>query len=246
MNHIANFRAVEGIDVSGGRIDDGLLFRSAPLADASRNDLHKLTALGIKTIVDLRSPRDAGGSKANRVPSGAEVVSLPVSGEHPGWRALAKRDLPGIWTNVAAPGAANRLMRDTYRSHALDFDSTFGEVIRLAADTDRLPILIHCRQGKDRTGWAIALILEALGAGRPDIVRDYMRSNESAPTIIGGPLLRGATKPLVTVDGSYLRAAYDAVGDRDGSVDEHLTAIGVNGSVRAALTAALVTTSKAS
>jgi protein tyrosine/serine phosphatase len=36
-----------------------------------------------------------------------------------------------------------------------------------------LPVLVHCTVGKDRTGVAVALLLDAIGVRREDIVADY-------------------------------------------------------------------------
>jgi protein-tyrosine phosphatase len=43
--------------------------------------------------------------------------------------------------------------------------------------------LAHCFAGKDRTGFVIALVLEAIGLDRDDILADYLRSNEAAPQL---------------------------------------------------------------
>jgi protein-tyrosine phosphatase len=41
-----------------------------------------------------------------------------------------------------------------------------------------LPILFHCRGGKDRTGWAAALLLLLLGADRDCVKEDYLLTGE--------------------------------------------------------------------
>jgi protein-tyrosine phosphatase len=45
------------------------------------------------------------------------------------------------------------------------------------------PVLTHCFAGKDRTGFVIATVLEAIGVERDAIVADYLRSNESVPLL---------------------------------------------------------------
>jgi protein-tyrosine phosphatase len=40
-------------------------------------------------------------------------------------------------------------------------------------------VVVHCSAGKDRTGWAIALVLLALGVPEQLVVDDYLRSNEA-------------------------------------------------------------------
>lgn len=46
------------------------------------------------------------------------------------------------------------------------------------SDPARLPVLIHCEQGKDRTGVVIAMILSACGVDRDVILDDYSKSRE--------------------------------------------------------------------
>ena len=38
-------------------------------------------------------------------------------------------------------------------------------------------MLVHCFAGKDRTGFAVAVALEAAGVGRDAILTDYLHSN---------------------------------------------------------------------
>jgi protein-tyrosine phosphatase len=41
------------------------------------------------------------------------------------------------------------------------------------ARADRLPVLVHCAAGKDRTGLLVALLLEALGVPRDIVIAEY-------------------------------------------------------------------------
>lgn len=43
------------------------------------------------------------------------------------------------------------------------------------------PLLAHCFAGKDRTGFIVAVVLEAIGLDRDSILTDYLRSNDAAP-----------------------------------------------------------------
>ena len=60
--------------------------------------------------------------------------------------------------------------------------SAFAEVARLvAASSDDAPtaVLVHCTAGKDRTGVATALLLDAVGAERAAVVADYASSEQN-------------------------------------------------------------------
>ena len=87
--------------------------------------------------------------------------------------------------------------------------------------TGPLPQLFHCTAGKDRTGWAAALLLEIAGVDRATILADYLLTNTfSSATrakylaLIGEHL--GADKvavyePTMVVEPEFLQTAYDAV-----------------------------------
>ena len=59
MNSIHNFRDFGGYQTENGAcLKKGLLYRSGDLSKATKADLKKISALGIKTICDLRSVRE--------------------------------------------------------------------------------------------------------------------------------------------------------------------------------------------
>ena len=50
--------------------------------------------------------------------------------------------------------------------------------LKLLSDKKNLPCLFHCTAGKDRTGFATALVLLLMGADHDFIMKDYLRTNE--------------------------------------------------------------------
>ena len=68
------------------------------------------------------------------------------------------------------------VMRDSYRNYVRQntqcFRALFGHLLE-----DRAPLVIHCTAGKDRTGFACALILHALGVPDDVIADDYLLTN---------------------------------------------------------------------
>ena len=51
-------------------------------------------------------------------------------------------------------------------------------VLKTLLNEQNLPALIHCSQGKDRTGVICMLVLSALGVSEEDIVQDYAKSEK--------------------------------------------------------------------
>lgn len=63
-----------------------------------------------------------------------------------------------------------------------DFIDYCGEqivqVIRIMIASATYPILIHCTQGKDRTGLVVAIVLSLCDVPRPLIVEDYVKTQQ--------------------------------------------------------------------
>src|SRR5262249_17916887 len=104
---------------------------------------------------------------------------------------------------------------------------------------DRAPLVIHCTAGKDRTGFASALILHALGASSGVIDEDYLLTNRyyrRDPAAGSLDLPEEVTAVLGTVDGSFLAAAFEAVRASYGGLDNYLSdGLGVGPRERAEL-----------
>ena len=79
--------------------------------------------------------------------------------------------------------AAARFMTEEYeRFPALPgAQQAVRQVISLLADGR--PVIAHCFAGKDRTGFTVAIVLEAVGVGRDAIMADFLRSNAAVPQL---------------------------------------------------------------
>ena len=99
------------------------------------------------------------------------VHSLPI--EPTVVAALRARLAGGVALSSAD---ALEVMRDSYRNYVRyntpSFRALFAHLLE-----DRAPLVIHCTAGKDRTGFACALILHALGVPDEVIAEDYLLTN---------------------------------------------------------------------
>ena len=122
-----------------------------------------------------------------------------------------------------SPAGTVLLMQETYRAFVNDNAPRFAGLFDQLLDNDA-PLVFHCTAGKDRTGFAAALILLALGVPRDVMMHDYLLTNE---------LLRmdGGWHPIVPpevmrvlwrVQEDFLHAALDAVDADHGGVDAYL------------------------
>ena len=124
-------------------------------------------------------------------------------------------------------------MREVYDAFVRDplARAAYRDLLTALA-TDDVPQLFHCTAGKDRTGWAAALLLEIAGVDRDTIMADYLLTNDvSSATrdkylaLIAehlGPEKVAVYEPTMIVEASYLQTAYDAVAELYGSIDGYL------------------------
>jgi protein-tyrosine phosphatase len=156
--------------------------------------------------------------------------------------------------DVAA--AARRFMTEEY----LRFPTLGGaqravrQVITLLAGGR--PVITHCFAGKDRTGFTVATVLEAVGVERDAILADFLRSNAAVPQlrerILESVRDRSETSEVVTfaearltdevlgVQEAYLAAARQSIEENYGSLGAYLEAAGVTTDQLAAVRAALL------
>jgi len=169
----ANLRDLGGpAAVDGRRVRSGLLFRSGHLADLSPDDRATVDALGLRTVVDLRRPAEAGTRPTPDL-GDTEVVALSVSSDDNEFAVAANA--------MVDPGATQHGIDDVaayFRRLATDRVDRYRPVLQAVTDPDRHPVLFHCTAGKDRTGVVSAILLRLLGVADDAIRADYLLSNE--------------------------------------------------------------------
>jgi len=165
-----NFRDIGGYETANGqRVRRGKLFRSGMLVGVSDEGVAALQALGIRTVVDLRTQVEVDALGPDRLPDSARVVQIrvPSAGADPMvGEALKTGRFPYLPDLVSVN-----------RAYITDDAAEFGDLLTLLADTANLPAVIHCLGGKDRTGVSTALLLTILGVPWPTVQQDYLLSN---------------------------------------------------------------------
>ncbi|MFJ3214840.1 tyrosine-protein phosphatase [Kitasatospora sp. NPDC086801] len=137
--------------------------------------------------------------------------------------ALADRS-PQQQHALLGDGRAAAMMTGLYRWFVTDpvARQRFATLLRLLAAPDGPPLLFHCSAGKDRTGWAAALVLTALGVDRETVLADYLLTNERSAAVVGRVMddfgTRGLMReprlllPVFRADPGYLAVAFEEVG----------------------------------
>jgi protein-tyrosine phosphatase len=168
---LLNFRDLGGTPASNGkRIRKGLLFRSANPDRIASSDRELLKELGIRTFIDLRAQTEVQNNLWQIDHS--ERISLPLDFQ----KVTRDRFKPILKLKNSEPLIAD-VSNDIYIEIVDACVPVFRQVIEILADPARVPVLIHCQVGKDRTGIITALILMALGVERELIIHDFMKSN---------------------------------------------------------------------
>jgi protein-tyrosine phosphatase len=114
-------------------------------------------------------------------------------------------------------------MQDTYRGFVRGNAHRFAEFFgHLLASNE--PTVFHCTAGKDRTGFAAALMLRALGASQGDVMRDYLLTNERLKPIasVREWLPPESAAVLWGVRPEFLEAAFEAVDQDFGGLEAFL------------------------
>ncbi|PKB25608.1 protein tyrosine/serine phosphatase [Novosphingobium kunmingense] len=233
LDAVNNFRDYGGYRTSDGRrVRSGVLWRSAQHGEASDSDLDAIHALGITRVIDLRGPSEREASPCRRHPDfSAEVWYHP---EETAGLALHTEAAEGTLTADDARAAMLRLYDGiAYRENLVPMIKVYFDLLSRNDD----PSLVHCVAGKDRTGFAVAMMHEALGVHRDDAMADYVATNTESrleQRIASGAFRdlpryarfdTDAVRALWGVEESYLATAYAAIRERSGSVDAYLTEV---------------------
>jgi len=230
-------------------IRPGRLFRSSELSGLDEAGRGALRDLRVTDVADLRSEKEVERRGPGQVPEGVSIHRLPfrelgsqAPHEQGFEQMLAQRT--DAATDVSA--AAGQYMTEEYAKYPAmaGAQTAVRQVLSLLAD--QRPVLAHCFAGKDRTGFTVAVVLEAAGVDRDAVMADYIRSNDAVPqlreSILEAMRDRSAEQPtdeIVTfaeaslagevlgVREAYLHAAHSAIDDQYGSFSSYLDAVGV-------------------
>lgn len=208
----------------------GVLYRSDHLAGLTPDDQAQVRALGVRRAFDFRgvheraaTPYDVPGVTQHAL-SIEPTVTLRMDAMVAGGQAL---------TGEAVAG----LMRDLYRGLVNDQSHRFAELFEhlLADDT---PLVFHCTAGKDRTGIAAALILQALGVPRDVVMQDYLLTNQHFrhPPVPHTTTPKEALAVLWRVQEDFLIEALRAIDQDHGGIERYLSQrLGLSDAARATL-----------
>jgi hypothetical protein len=181
VGHVTNLRDLGGIPVASGQVACGALYRGAPLKGLGPEGCDEVAALGLKTVIDLRTE--------------SERESSPSS------ECVRARSLPAPLPIPYGLGPSDYLAD-------LNTTESIAVVFHALADPQAYPVYFHCTFGRDRTGVLGALLLLALGATPEDVMADYMLSKssvgaypDSLQAVLDDIALRGGAEAVLDAAG---------------------------------------------
>ncbi len=213
----SNFRDLGGYPGHDGRLVRWRrLFRSDHLGSLTEADKAMLAELGLARSFDFRgvAERAALGYQLPGLTQHSLAIEPTV--------VQRMQDLIDAGQSLT-PARTAELMADLYRTLVNDQAHRFAELFEHLLTADA-PLVFHCTAGKDRTGFAAALILLALGVPRELVLQDYLLTNRvfKHPAATQHTLSAEVLAVLWQVQPGFLDAALQVVDSEHGGIERYL------------------------
>jgi len=174
MNKLINFRDLGGFKTIDGRTTQiKRLLRSVPVDGLNDADINFLKEYNIKLVVDFRTVDEIKIAHDTNI-LGNQYENVDIIGE-------SSKDYGGYYGMMKTLDSKNveLFMHGAYSDGLVDSvysKEGYSKFLKLCLNIEKGAVLFHCTHGKDRTGFAAALILKILGVSDDDIFNDYMKS----------------------------------------------------------------------
>ena len=229
LKSVPNWRDVGGYRTNDGQwVRMGKIYRADQLDKISTNDMALIDQLDPAVIIDLRTQSERT-REPDMIPPRARGLVLDVAADANG---SLGGDMHDALATIAAGKGVEMLTAANRDFVALpSAQKAYSAMIRELLQEQDGAVVYHCTAGKDRTGWATAIILGLLGVPRETIMADYLLSNaylktknEAAAAMFqkaGAPFDIAYLEAVLTVRPDYLQAAFDEVQRKYGSFDAY-------------------------
>lgn len=207
-----NVRDMGGYRTKDGKtVRYGMVYRSGALNELTPEGLAKFENRGLKTIIDFRAENERLSEPTQKPASVEEIRVLDIDAGNV------------ITLSQINDDTGPQAMKDINAYLADKAQPQYTEFFNVLADEEKTPVLFHCSAGKDRTGFAAAMFLSALGVERETIYKDYLMSadlvlDKYRPIVEKEPRLAS----LMTVRREYLKTAFDVIDSKYGGVENYL------------------------
>ena len=196
------------------------IVRADNLASLTECGRTALVAYGVRSIIDLRRPR--------------EVEQSPNPFAHGGPDGIDYANISFGDPAVAPPTGGS--LADRYQRALVLFPHRIAAIMRAIAGAPEGGMVLHGNGGKDRTGMIAALLLDLVGVARATIAADYALSAECLRArdeawLAQGPGERAKRERQLAADGPRAEVMQDVLeylDERYGGTEEYLREAGVS------------------
>jgi len=225
-----NFRDLGGYATEDGRrVRWGLFYRADSLGELTDADLARIHALGIQLVCDFRSAEEKA-EEPDRLPAAdpPELVELPILDDSFSPSAFREKITSGELGDLDL----RQMLIEGNRLFATRYAPVYAAMFERLTQRESLPAVVHCTAGKDRTGFAAAVVLRTLGVPEETVYEDFLLTNHYTADEIERTLwiIRFASlfrtdpeqvRPVLGVERAYLEAAFEAIQEGYGSFDAY-------------------------
>ncbi len=222
----------------------GIFYRSDALCHLFESDKDVLSSLGIKTVVDFRNNTEVeknpdclfGHVKYIHLSPNADIAQLAsgnIMNDEKKVAELVKlsKTVEGRKQLIDRQNDMETQMRDLVFQEISN--EKYSQFLNLFLEQRNVPILHHCRGGKDRAGFGTVIVLMALNVSKETIMNDYLLTKEyMAERIIrrmneyrqytDNQFVLDYLSSLMQAKENYLNAAFDEIEKVASSFDNYL------------------------
>lgn len=225
-----NFRDLGGYYTSDGRsVRWGALYRSDALHKLTDTDLRYLSALCLDRVIDFRANYEKE-REPDRLPEElkSRLVEIPILDSSTELFQNSRQEFVRILKTVDA----SKCMINTNVELATRFTPEMRQLLDVLFSSKGRPVLFHCAAGKDRTGFAAAILLRLFGASQDVIMQDYLLSNQyffssyswslKVMQVLKGKRFAQAVRAVMMAETAYLGAAFASIDEKYGSFESYV------------------------
>ena len=227
-----NFRDLGGYKTEDGRtVKWGKIYRSDNLHSLTDEDLKYMKRLNIKSVVDFRSVEERENEPDRLNPDMTQVL-LPIKFQP---KELDDDSIKNLMKDLTFGDLdSSNLLRDFNIIIVEEFTDEYKNFFRHIIENNAEPLVFHCTAGKDRAGFASAMILTILGVPREKVIEDYLLTNTYVKDHVDDKMLEIELKTFFRADTDnlrkinlveerYIQAAFDTIDSKWGGMDRYIS-----------------------
>ena len=226
-----NFRDLGGYKTQDGKtVKWGKIYRSDNLHSLTDEDVSYMERLDIKSVVDFRSNEERENEPDRLTPNMTQVL-LPIQFRP---KEIDDDKIEDLMKDLTFGNLdSSNLLYDFNIAIVKQFTEEYKQFFRHIVDNNAEPLVLHCTAGKDRAGFASAMVLSILGVPREKVIEDYLLTNTYVKDHVDSEMLEIELKTFFQADTDnlrkinlveerYIQAAFDTIDNHWGGMDKYI------------------------